>query len=230
MSMETPTIAAIVCVRNGEAFIADALESIRCQTRPADEIIVVDDGSTDNTSCVVRREQSGAVLIECAHSGPATGRNLGASIAKSDLLAFLDADDLWPPHRTRVLIDALSAHPSAGMVCGRTRIQATRPGVILDERLRRADGTHIPFLFPSGLIRRSLWQVVGGMDPAHEGSEDVDLYLRMVEAGTYVAYADAETLIYRLHGGNRSRDVDFAQAALFGTLRAALVRRRRELG
>ena len=219
------TVTAIICVHNGEAFIAEALESIRCQTRQVDAVLVVDDGSTDDTCGIVKRTMPGAVLIRTAQCGLANARNLGVSSCATDLLAFLDADDLWPEQRTAALLDTLAAHSDAGMVCGRIRIEEIRPNTA-DERLRQADGKHIPFMVQSGLIRRSLWQNLGGMNSVHDRAEDVDLFLRIVEAGTRIAYADAETLIYRVHGANRSRDVDLSQMALFGTLRATLLRRR----
>ncbi len=224
--MTGPTVSAIVPVHNGAQYIAAAIRSIRSQTRPVDEVIVVDDGSTDATVEIVRRTDPHAILICQPQGGPARARNAGAAQASGTWLAFLDHDDLWPVERTAALLRAAAANPLAGLVCGRTRIEEM-PGAVTDARLRRADGTHVPFLFHSLLVRRDLWLVAGGMSPAFSHGEDLDLYLRLIDAGVTLAKVDADALVYRQHAGNRSRLVDVSQAALLTAMRGA-IRRRRE--
>ena len=220
-----PTISAIVPVYNGAAHIGDALRSIRAQLHPVTELIVVDDGSTDDTADVVRRVDPAATVIRLARNGPAAARNTGAQSASGDWLAFLDHDDIWPSDRTGALLDAVTTSPHAGMICGRVRIKQM-PAAPPDPRLQAVDGTHVPFSFPSALLRRSVWTALRGMDGTFDRAEDVDLYLRLVESGVTVVKIDAVTLIYRQHGGNRSRHVALSNASMLAMMRATIARRR----
>jgi len=222
---ETPTISAIVPAHNGAAFIMDALQSIRAQLHPVDELIVVDDGSTDATADLVSRFEPTAKLIRQPQSGPARARNAGAREASCEWLAFLDHDDIWPPERTGALLAGIAASQWAGLICGRVCIEAM-PGTILDPRLCSASGSHVPLLINSTLLRRSVWLALGGMDETVKRGEDGEFYLRLVESGVGVAKIDATTLIWRQHGDNRSRDVEPENIAMLSILRAAIVRRR----
>jgi glycosyltransferase involved in cell wall biosynthesis len=226
MFNQRPSVAAIMCVRNGRAFVAEALASIRRQTRAVDCLVVVDDGSTDGTAELVHNLEPEAHIVRSAPHGLAHARNLGVSATTADFLAFIDADDLWPPERTQALIEASLSNPTASLVCGRVRVESIGSRVVPDARLMQANGAYIPFLITSGLFKRSLWQQCGGMSPTHERSEDVDLYLRALEAGIEITRVNVEALIYRFHGGNRSREIDLSQAALLDTMHAAILRRR----
>jgi glycosyltransferase involved in cell wall biosynthesis len=90
-------ISVIIPTYNRAALIGETLDSILAQTRPADEIIVVDDGSTDDTPAVIAARYPMVRLIRIANSGDMVGRNVGLRAATSDLVAFCDSDDLWRP-------------------------------------------------------------------------------------------------------------------------------------
>jgi len=220
-----PTIAAIVPIHNGAAHIADALQSIRAQRHAVNEVIVVDDGSTDGTADYVRRIEPRAVIITLERNGPAVARNVGARRAVSDWLGFLDHDDVWPPDRTSALVEGITKTPHVGLIYGRLRIEAMQSTVV-DARRRAADGMQVPFVFPAALIRRSLWIEAQGMNEKLHAAEDVELYLRLRDCGLTVAAIDAVTLIYRQHSGNLSRSVKLNHASLLATMHATAVRRR----
>ena len=225
MSAAPTSISVIVPVHNGAAFISEALRSVKSQTLPPDEIIVVDDGSSDGSADIVRREHPDAVLIAQPRGGPAAARNAGARRARCDALAFLDHDDPWPPERNSALLEAWRAHPEADVVCGSFSL-LLGPGAGDDPRLRRAEGGHVPFLFSALMIRRSCWLAQGGMESVRDYAEDLDLHLLLSEAGASILYIDAVTLIYRIHGANRSRAASRNSHALLSALRAAVLRRR----
>jgi glycosyltransferase involved in cell wall biosynthesis len=225
VSAAPTSISAIIPVHNGAAFISEALRGVKSQTLPADEIIVVDDGSSDGSADIVRREHPDVILIAQPRGGPAAARNAGARRARSDALAFLDHDDLWPPERNAALLEAWRAHPEADVVCGAFRL-LLEPGASDDERLRRADGSHAPFLVGALVIRRSCWLAQGGMQSERDYAEDLDLHLRLREAGARLLFIDAVTLIYRVHGDNQSRAAARNSQALLSALRAAVLRRR----
>src|SRR5437867_3944003 len=89
-------VSVIIPVRDGTAYIASAIESVLAQTRPAGEVLVIDDGSKDETAGIVSRFSSrGIRLIQQPARGAAAARNAGVKVARHELLAFLDADDLW---------------------------------------------------------------------------------------------------------------------------------------
>jgi glycosyltransferase involved in cell wall biosynthesis len=209
-------VTAIIPVYNGSTHLADCLKSVLAQTTPVDDIIIVDDGSTDGSAALAAATSPAARIIRQARQGPAMARNTGAAAARSHYFAFLDHDDLWPPDRTMQLLAGAATAPEAGLICGRAHIEpATGKG-----------DPHIPYLFQSSLVRREVWARFGGMDAEHDYAEDLDLYLRIIEAGIPVAQIDAVTLIYRQHGGNRSHDIERSQRALLESLRASLKRRR----
>src|SRR5260370_27491420 len=113
--MEQRRVSAIITAFNGEAFIAAAIESVLGQTRPADEIVVVDDGSTDDTAAIVERFHSrGVRLVRQENRGPSEARNRGIAETTGNLIAFLDCDDLWVPAKTERQIEHLLDHPAVG--------------------------------------------------------------------------------------------------------------------
>jgi glycosyltransferase involved in cell wall biosynthesis len=210
------SITAIVPVHNGAAHLADGLRSILAQTMPVDEIIVVDDGSTDGSAELAAATAPGARIIRQARQGPAKARNHAAAVAQSDYLAFLDHDDLWPPDRTARLLAGAAATPEAGLIYGRVHVEPATG---------KAD-PHIPYLFQSSLVSREVWVRLGGMSAERDYAEDLDLYMQIVEAGIILAKIDAVTVNYRLHGGNRSLNIGRSRQAMLESLRASITRRR----
>lgn len=114
------TVSVIVPLYNAARFIAEALASIRSQTVPAAEVIVVDDGSTDEGPGIVAAA-AGVRLVRKPHSGIGDTVSAGVAIAGGDLIAFLDADDRWLPEKTALQIAALDRDPGLAMVFGHGR-------------------------------------------------------------------------------------------------------------
>src|SRR5262245_58223903 len=112
---EAQLITVIIPVFNGEAFLAEALESVFGQDYRPLEVIVVDDGSTD-TSADVARSFPSVIVVQQSNTGLSGARNAGIQRARGSFLSFLDADDLMAPRRLSKQMDHLSAHPEAGCV------------------------------------------------------------------------------------------------------------------
>jgi len=110
-------VSLIIAVRDGAKFIGEALQSVREQTCPPAEIIVVDDGSTDETPEQVR-QFSEVRYVRQAALGFAQAKNYGVGLASKPYLAFLDSDDLWPPIKTELQLDTLSNAPELDFVYG----------------------------------------------------------------------------------------------------------------
>lgn len=109
-------ISAVIPAYNAESFIGQALESIHKQTHPVDEIIVVDDGSTDNTQDVVHSIAPDAIYLLQQNQGPSAARNKGIAAASGDWIAFLDADDQWTAEKTAQQLAALKQYPELSLI------------------------------------------------------------------------------------------------------------------
>ena len=102
-------VSVIVPVFNSEAFLAEALASIFAQRGPTIEVIVVDDGSTDRSGEIARNAAKPVRYHYQENGGPSSARNAGLAMATGEFIAFLDADDLWPPDKLKQALDALKS-------------------------------------------------------------------------------------------------------------------------
>lgn len=120
MTEASRLVSVIIPVYNGEAFLAEAVESIQRQNCHSLEIIIVDDGSTDSTGSVVASLQADVRYVyQPNNSGPAAARNRGLQMAQGNVIGFLDADDdLWPDNKLAVQLACLAAQPRTEIVLG----------------------------------------------------------------------------------------------------------------
>ncbi len=179
-------ISVIVPAYNASETIVDALRSVLGQTRPADEVVVVDDGSQDGTAEIVARELPQVKVLRQANAGPSAARNTAAAAARGDWLAFLDADDLWLPRKLDVQLAALEGHDDIGMCsCDWVRHESKAPplpplGQMPQRRITFGDIVRLNrFQTSTVLVRRELWQSVGGFRTAIDGTEDWDFWMRV---------------------------------------------------
>jgi glycosyltransferase involved in cell wall biosynthesis len=199
--------SVIMPVFNGAAFIKEAISSALPQLQDRDEIVVVDDGSTDNTRSVLRTIRDSRVkVLEGARRGVSAARNVGIAAARNELIAFLDCDDLWPQGRHKVMLAALIDDPSIDAVFGRIRIrfdQGVTPSpkyVAMDGQFNQ-DGSVC-----TGLFRRRIILRIGGFDERMRFAEDSDYQIRLREAGLKFGLCDIDSLIYRRHLTNSTND------------------------
>lgn len=188
----------VIPVRDGERFIEACIGSVLAQTTPAAEILVVDDGSTDRTADVV--EAFGGIVrrIGTAHHGVSAARNRGIAEACGDVVAFLDADDVWLPRKLEDQLAALAAAPGATGACSGYAITdaSLRPRRIVRQArpeattaVRRAlliEGPGVGFSF-TGLVTREAADRVGGFDERLSTSADLDFAWRLTQDGPLVA-------------------------------------------
>lgn len=220
-----PAVSIVVPTYNRAAFIGDAIASIRNQGMDDLEILVVDDGSTDETEAAVRATGDSVVYLAFEHHGVGAARNRGVTTARGELIAFLDSDDSWPPGSLAARHRHLATHPKTDVVYGRTLVRNT--GTVRKRFGGYAEDT--PLEFPtlgSMLCRRSVFDVVGLFDEALEHAEDVEWFARMKENAIPTDTIDDITLEYRIHGGNMTLDVDRNQLFLLRALKQTLDRRR----
>ena len=216
-------------VFNGARFLAEAIGSIRAQSHPADELIVVDDGSTDGSGGLAASLGPDIHVIHQGHAGAAAARNRGLEAARGDIIGFLDADDLWPSEKVALQLDVLARQPEAGLVTGLIRAFGgpiagrSSGGAAYVEGVR---GNNLG----CALVQRWVFDRVGGFDTSFRISDDADWLLRVRDAGIAAIALDTVTLLYRIHDANLTRDVSAVGPEAVRVVKAALDRRRAGTG
>jgi len=114
-------VSALICVRDGEAHLAEAIESVLGQTAPPAEVIVVEDSSTDGTVDVARSYAPRVRLVQPEPRGLGGARNVAVEAATGELIAFLDSDDLWEPRKLELQLEAFARDPALDFVFTRAR-------------------------------------------------------------------------------------------------------------
>jgi glycosyltransferase involved in cell wall biosynthesis len=209
-------VSVIIPVFNGAPFLARAVESIRRQRYAPLEIVVVDDGSTDDTAGVVARLAPDARFARQINAGPAAARNHGLRIATGDVIAFLDVDDAWPDATLASQTAVLAERPSVAIVQGTIREE-------------RADGSVLEPYFNVNLgsfvFRRSVFDAIGGFDETLRTGEDVDLVIRAWEHGLSKIARPEVALVYHRHDAAMTDGVN-RKLVFAALLKRRLARRR----
>ena len=217
-------VTAIVCVRDGAARLPRALASIRAQTQPPDEVLVVDGRSADGSAAIARAW--GARVVTQAGSGLADARNLGLSLATGAGIAFLDHDDRWTPDKlARQGADLAAAHGPAHAVAHLRFVADDAAGTAVpgprgQPRLGRTPGTL--------LAPRAVFERVGPFDPSLGMGCDMDWFARAEAAGIARVETPAVLLLKTLRGDALSADPARNRAAAFAVLARRLAARRGE--
>lgn len=202
----------IVPVYNAERYIADALRSILEQSTPPGEVIVVDDGSDDGTSAVLEQFGDDITVVTQPNCGIARARNAGIAAAGGSLLAFLDADDLMTAGALAARLDRLGARDAPQAVFGRME-QFISPDVDQAQarRFRFLPGPHRIRYFPTMVIHRDAFSLVGRVDPSFHSGADIDWFSRAQFRGLRVGEIDAVVVRRRIHGQNHSLRIGLAK-------------------
>jgi len=217
------SISVVLPTYNRRVFLLEAIRSVVQQTLPVQEIIVVDDGSTDSSDIAVARFFPSVTYIKQQNAGPSAARNRGMQLAKGDFIALLDSDDLWPLNRLSLQIDMLRKQPHLEFLFGFEAKFVSDPesaevllDISLQEELR---ATQCPVSDPLGLLlrenviptssvllRRSALERIGLMDENLRQAEDYDWWLRFADAGVAFAVVPEALCLRRLHSGNLVND------------------------
>lgn len=203
-------LSVIIPTHNRAGFVEEAVRSVLDQDfwredGPAWELLVVDDGSTDDTRGRLRPYEDRIVYIRRPHSGVSAARNLGIRLSRGEYVAFLDSDDLWKPDKISRQMRFLEEHPEAVVVC--TEEIWIREGVRVNPRNkhRKYSGWVFEKFLPlcllslsSALFRRRLFDEIGPFDEDLPACEDYDLGIRM--ARRFPVYTLPEALIVKRGG------------------------------
>ncbi len=210
-----PRVSVLLVVRDGEATIAEAVESILAQSHRDLELVLVDDGSRDATAERAERAARGDPRLRLFREparGLATQLNGAAERARGPLLARMDADDVAHPERLALQVQYLDAHPEClALGCEALRVDPQRRplgrlGVALDHAAIESEllaGRGDALLHPTLVMRRDAFEAIGGYRVEYDVAEDLDLLLRLAERGR-LANLPQPLLEYRQHLGKVS--------------------------
>ncbi len=225
-----PALTVIIPVRDGRAYLGDALRSAGEQGFPQVELLVVDDGSTDGSAEIVAGVAPGARLFRhAAPRGPAAARNTALREARGELIAFLDADDVWVPGALLRLSRHFHDRPDVQFVLGATElVRMPEPGAPAAEPVVLSPA-RVSFFLPATLFRSAVFERVGLLDETLTFGEDSDWFLRAREGGIPFLTTEEKVLLYRRHERNMTRGKGLRTLFVPQTIVRSL-RRRREAG
>ena len=206
-------VSVIIPVYQGDRFLADAIESVLNQTYTNYEIIVVDDGSTDNSLEVLDPYFDKIRYVFQENQGVAAARNRGIQIARGELIAFLDQDDFWLPDKLALQVACFEAKPELGIVhCGWRRVDRGGKPLGNVEPWHQAPNLNLeewvqwkPILLSAMMFRREWLERVGGLDTRFQQVCDLDLALRLTLMGCQSTWLHQITIGYREHDRNESQ-------------------------
>jgi glycosyltransferase involved in cell wall biosynthesis len=206
--MTRALVSVVVPCFNQAHFLPDAIESVNAQTYPNVEIIVVDDGSTDNTSAVVER-YPGVRAVRHDNQGLAAARNAGLQHATGEYVVFLDADDMLLPEALAVGARALEERRDVAFVFGYTMFTMDDGSEPPAPHRPQMTGEYYPALLAgcpimppaSVMFRRSIFDEMEPFDPSLTAAEDYELYYRIARRHAVQCHATVIT-VYRRHGAN----------------------------
>jgi glycosyltransferase involved in cell wall biosynthesis len=240
--MPTLRITAIVPVFNGSRYIDDALASIAAQTRQPDEIIVVNDGSTDDSAEVIAAAVAHGIdgipvrVITQENAGQSAARNAAVKQAAGDVVAFLDQDDRWYPEHLAILSDGFATDPTLGWVYSDfdeidVDTKVTTREFLATNRVPQPKsnvGAYVvgdAMILPTAsVVRVSALEGVGGFDPQLSGYEDDDLFFRLFRAGWACRFEPRSLAQFRVHALSSSARASFgvSREIYFGKISAEL--------
>lgn len=220
-------VDVIVPCYNTERYLGEALESILMQVPAPTEVIVVDDGSEDASPAVVERFRGSVRLLRQPHRGAGAARNLGVAQSRGDVVAFLDADDVWTEGSLACRLHVLTADPRCDAVHGLTEqfISAELPAAIR-ERLVCPAGESAGQVPGAMVVRRRAVERIGGFDESLQLAEVVDWFARARSSGIAFRMLDRVVLRRRIHDRNSGFSNRQRRSEYVHVLKAALDRRR----
>ncbi len=205
-----PLISVIIPMFNAEQTVGETIESVLSQTWSDFELIIVNDGSTDDSLALIQQLDDPRIqIISQANAGASASRNRGLAAATGDFIAFLDADDLWTADKLEAQLQALQSDPEAAVAYSWNQFIDISGNMLCRGRQIRVSGDAYKKLLvmnfiengSNPLIRRRALVKVGGFDESLQSSQDRDLYLRLAKHFRFVTVPHYQVL-YRMTPGS----------------------------
>lgn len=240
--MNQPRVSVIIPVRNGKDYLQEALDSVLLQSFTDLELLLIDDGSTDDDYSRYAHQDKRIRVIHLAGTGVSRARNVGMAQSRGDLLAFLDADDVWFPGKLQAQVNYFDAHPKVGVVFGKfIRWQALPSGAFVPAsslmqdagNLTHADPERSGWLYTrlldgllvgmnTAVVRRSVYETIGGFNEAMRQGEDYDFWLKASRVAEMHSL-NGPVALYRIHGASAMHRLS-SDNHLVNLLKAAAMR------
>jgi glycosyltransferase involved in cell wall biosynthesis len=224
-------VSVVMAAYNAELYVAEAIESVLGQSVPPSEVIVVDDGSTDRTRAIVEGFSRHVTLVTQDNRGQTAALNRAIGMARGELLAFQDADDIWAGHKQALQLAALEADPDVGAVFGLMQ-QFISPDVPPESRPAMQPEADIApgEIRTCMLIRRSEFDRIGMFDPAYRGGVSFVEWLgRAKRMGLATRMLDQVIVHRRLHSKNYGRtNTGERDEETMNALRSIILQRRKK--
>lgn len=220
-------ISVIIPCYNCARYLSEAIESVLAQTYRPIEVIVVDDGSDDESAAIAKRYPD-VLCLHQTHAGVVAALNRGIEHATGDLLAFLDADDLWVPDKLTAQMDFLNSNPNCNMIFGHMR-EFFSPELARDKRPSAAGRPEITpgYIKNTVLIRRKDWLKVGLFNTKLRLGDFIDWYARAIDMGLVSAMLPQVLCMRRLHDQNVTLQKIDSRIDYVRIIKESLDRRRR---
>lgn len=225
MEKEQGTVSIIIPAYNQAGYLGAAIQSALGQSYGDVEVIVVDDGSTDNTRAVVEQMADPRLrYVYQENRGLSAARNTGIRQARGAYLSYLDSDDLFLPEKLALLLAVMAERPEVGLAAGQARPideAGGQAGALFDRPLPADERDlllHNPLHVGSVLVRRSWQERAGFFDESLRSYEDWDMWLRLARLGCPMAWVAQPVSLYRFHAAQMTRDGSQMTTATFAVL------------
>lgn len=220
--------SAIIPTYNRAKLLRLTIDSVLAQTFQDFEVIVVDDGSTDNTQTIVDGYRERLRYYKQENAGPGAARNFGAEHARGEYIAFLDSDDLWFPWSLETYASAIRKADNPAFIAGKP-FRFRDPSELSDVLFMRSKFERFADYLASGdqwrwwgvssfVIRTDAFRAVGGFAENEMNGEDADLALKLGDAAGFVQMTSPFTFAYREHTGNLTRNLSKSLAGISYTV------------
>jgi glycosyltransferase involved in cell wall biosynthesis len=228
--MNEPLVSVIIPCFNGGRFLREAVNSIKRQGYPSIEIIIVDDGSTDDSAAIAAELGAAVTYIFQENRGLPGARNTGLDHVRGELITFLDQDEVYSDDKIRLQVDLFEDDPGLEIVVG--RMQKTQLS-----GHDKGQPVFTPYEEPApalkmdcALIRREVFNKIGRFDESRNHCDDWDWFMRAREAGVRFKMHEEVVAEYRRHESNMTNNVEVGNRHTLQMLKNSLERRRRQHG
>ena len=217
-----PAVSVVIPAFNAAWCLHKAIDSALAQEFRNFELLVIDDGSTDNTGAVLARYGDAIQVVRQPNGGLSNARNSGIRESRGEFVAFLDADDWWLPRKLARQVILMRTQPTVGFVSTSARIEDMEGKLLNMWACTTCKGPFLPHLFGANgdvagsgsavMVRRALFDQVGGFDESLRSLEDVDMWMRLSAVANYACIDEPLTVVLK-RPGSMSRNLDVMREA-----------------